>query len=113
MSYSISTKVGKNFVLGHVPELRRKNGAPGRVTTLVERNSHLFSTESCDFEESFRVNSGIGLQDKSAICRCLDPHLGSRATDSGDLFLRPKNVDFSEGDTVITGFHHQIGARGR
>ena len=93
-------------------ELRSEDCAPTGISTLVEGDRDLFSAEGCGFQKSLCVSTRVGLQNESAVSRCFDFNISS-ATDSGDLFLWPEHVHPPKGDTVITGFHNQIGARGR
>ena len=69
----------------------------------------IFSAEHSGFQKSLVGRARGALQNESAVSRCFDLYI-DRTIDSGDLLLRPENVDLPERDAFISWFHHQIGA---
>ena len=88
-------------------ELRSEDGTFAVVTALMDRDGDRFSAEDSGVQKSLGGRARGGLQNESAVCRCFGLDIDS-TIDSGDLLLRPQNVDFPEGDTIIAGLNNQI-----
>ena len=74
-----------------------------QLLSLVERNSGRLVADGSCLQEGFGVLAAVCFNDKRTN-HPLEPqcHYLPCTADSGDLFLRPENVEFSERDTVVT-----------